>query len=121
MCSLLGGVQAPIGALRWPSAFPYCKLVNQVIWQNIAHCPHRVSPRDDAEEECFFLASPFIEPVRRPSLLVGRVVPFAGAVSFTAADAESFLIVRLDFDGAVMVVQFECLRFVGHRVLAAQL
>src|SRR5436190_604585 len=51
---------------------------------------------------------------RGPSLLVGRVVPFAGAVSFTAVDAQSFLIMRLDFDGAVMVVQLECLRFVGY-------
>ena len=51
----------------------------------------------------------------------GCVVPFAGAVAFTATDAQSFPSVRVYFDGAVMVVQLERLRLVRDRVLAPQL
>jgi hypothetical protein len=39
-----------------------------------------------------------------PALLVGRVVCRRAAVSFTAADVQPFLVLRLYFDGAVMLM-----------------
>src|SRR5664280_128308 len=57
----------------------------------------------------------------KPALLVGRVVFCRAAVPFTAVDAQAFLVLRLNFDGAVMPIGPERRRLVRHRVLAAQL
>src|SRR5215471_3468604 len=53
-------------------------------------------------------------------LLIG-VVSWNAAVAPTAANAQAFLVLRLNFDDAVMSVQLERRRLVRYRVLAAQL
>ena len=69
-------------------------------------CGFKIGPVDGV---CFRIGS-----CTKPwALPIGGVVPSNAAVALTAADMQVFLLLCLNFDGAVMTVQLERRRLVG--------
>src|SRR5208337_5372171 len=55
------------------------------------------------------------------TLLLGRAVFCRAAIPLTVVNVQAFLVLRLNFDRAVMPIRLECRRLISDCVLAAQL